>query len=39
LISQEALDEMLDEYYEERSWDKDGVPTAAKLEQLGIKKR
>jgi aldehyde:ferredoxin oxidoreductase len=39
LISQEALDEMLDEYYEERGWDKDGVPTAAKLEQLGIKKR
>jgi aldehyde:ferredoxin oxidoreductase len=39
LISQEALDEMLDEYYEERGWDKNGVPTAAKLEQLGIKKR
>jgi aldehyde:ferredoxin oxidoreductase len=39
LISQSALDEMLDEYYEERGWDKDGVPTAVKLEQLGIKKK
>ena len=39
MISQEALDEMLDEYYEERGWDKDGVPTAAKLDQLGIQKK
>jgi aldehyde:ferredoxin oxidoreductase len=36
LISQAALDEMLDEYYEARGWDKDGVPTAAKLKGLGL---
>ena len=39
LISQADLDEMLDEYYAERGWDKDGTPTAAKLKELGIKKR
>jgi aldehyde:ferredoxin oxidoreductase len=37
LISQADLDEMLDEYYSERGWDKDGTPTAAKLKELGIK--
>jgi aldehyde:ferredoxin oxidoreductase len=37
-ISQEDLDLMLDEYYEARGWDKQGVPTAAKLKELGIKK-
>jgi aldehyde:ferredoxin oxidoreductase len=37
-ISQEALDEMLDEYYEARGWDKEGVPTEAKLKELGIEK-
>jgi len=37
LISQADLDEMLDEYYAERGWDKDGTPTAAKLKELGIK--
>ena len=39
LISQEALDEMLDEYYAERGWDKDGVPTPGKLQELGLKPR
>jgi len=39
LISQKDLDEMLDEYYSVRGWDKDGNPTAAKLKELGIKKR
>jgi aldehyde:ferredoxin oxidoreductase len=39
LITQAALDEMLDEYYEERGWDKSGTPTPAKLEELGIKSR
>jgi aldehyde:ferredoxin oxidoreductase len=29
---------MLDEYYEERGWTKEGVPTEAKLNELGIKK-
>jgi len=38
LISQKDLDFMLDEYYTERGWDKTGMPTAAKLKELGIKK-
>ena len=37
LISQADLDEMLDEYYSVRGWDKEGKPTAAKLKELGIK--
>jgi aldehyde:ferredoxin oxidoreductase len=36
-ISQSDLDEMLDEYYEARGWDKNGQPTAAKLAELEIK--
>jgi aldehyde:ferredoxin oxidoreductase len=28
---------MLEEYYELRGWDKEGVPTSAKTEELGIK--
>ena len=39
LISQEALDEMLDEYYAERGWDKDGIPTPEKLKELGIQQK
>ena len=39
LISQADLDVMLDEYYTARGWAKDGTPTAAKLKELGIKKR
>ncbi|MBN1693725.1 MAG: aldehyde ferredoxin oxidoreductase family protein [Dehalococcoidales bacterium] len=39
LISQKDLDEMLDEYYMERGWDKNGKPTPAKLKELGIKTR
>jgi len=39
LISQENLDEMLDEYYTDRGWDKNGTPTPAKLKELGIKSR
>jgi aldehyde:ferredoxin oxidoreductase len=35
-ISQEELDIMLDAYYEARSWSKDGVPSAKKLEELGL---
>jgi aldehyde:ferredoxin oxidoreductase len=38
LISQKDLNEMLDEYYTERGWDKNGTPTPAKLRELGIKK-
>jgi aldehyde:ferredoxin oxidoreductase len=36
LISRKDLDEMLDEYYEARGWDKNGVPTPAKLKELGL---
>ena len=36
LISQADLDLMLDEYYQARGWDKSGVPTKAKLKELGI---
>ena len=39
LISQADLDEMLDEYYSVRGWDKNGNPTTAKLKELGIKTR
>ena len=39
MISQAALDEMLDEYYDVRGWDREGQPTAAKLKELGIQKR
>jgi len=39
LISQRDLDEMLDEYYTERGWDKSGAPTPAKLKELGLKPR
>lgn len=35
-ISQADLDFMLDEYYRLRGWDQHGVPTAAKLAELGI---
>jgi aldehyde:ferredoxin oxidoreductase len=38
LYSQKELDEMLDEYYAARGWDKSGTPTASKLKELGIKK-
>ena len=36
LISRDELDQMLDEYYEARGWDKDGSPGRKKLEELGI---
>jgi aldehyde:ferredoxin oxidoreductase len=36
LISQADLDLMLDEYYEARGWTPQGVPTRAKLEELGL---
>ncbi|MEM4712924.1 MAG: aldehyde ferredoxin oxidoreductase family protein [Candidatus Bathyarchaeia archaeon] len=35
-ISQEILDEMLDEYYLARGWNRNGVPTQAKIEQLAV---
>jgi len=36
VISQHDLDFMLDEYYEARGWDKNGIPTPAKLQELGL---
>ena len=30
------LPKMLDEYYEFRGWDKDGVPAESKLKELGL---
>jgi len=35
-ISREELDQMLDEYYEARGWDKNGTPSREKLNELGI---
>ena len=33
---QKKYDEMLDEYYEIRGWTSHGVPTQAKLKELGL---
>lgn len=35
-ITQQMLDQMLDEYYELRGWDQQGVPTREKLDELGL---
>jgi aldehyde:ferredoxin oxidoreductase len=35
-VSQEELDLLLDDYYEVRGWDKDGMPTKEKLNELGM---
>jgi aldehyde:ferredoxin oxidoreductase len=35
-ITTEMLDEMLDEYYELRGWDRNGIPTRKKLISLGL---
>ncbi|MCL2497021.1 MAG: aldehyde ferredoxin oxidoreductase family protein [Symbiobacteriaceae bacterium] len=35
-ISEENLNWLLDRYYEVRGWDKNGIPTPEKLEQLGL---
>jgi len=37
VIPQADLDAMLDEYYAARGWDRNGVPTEAKLKELGLK--
>ncbi len=36
VVTQEELDLMLDGYYEARGWDNKGVPTKAKLKELGL---
>jgi len=35
-VSQAELDLLLDDYYESRGWTKEGVPTMAKLRELGM---
>jgi len=35
-ITQEMLDEMLDEYYDVRGWDRAGKPTSEKLKELDL---
>jgi aldehyde:ferredoxin oxidoreductase len=36
LVTQEELDLLLDDYYESRGWTLEGVPTTAKLKELGM---
>ena len=36
MVTEEELQHMLDDYYEQRGWDAEGRPTEAKLEELGI---
>ena len=36
VIDKEKFDQALDEYYELRGWTKEGIPTAAKLKELGL---
>jgi len=35
-VTQEELDLLLDDYYEARGWTREGVPTIAKLKELGM---
>jgi aldehyde:ferredoxin oxidoreductase len=36
MVTQYELDLLLDDYYESRGWDRNGVPTEAKLRELGM---
>lgn len=36
-LTPEMYNEMLDEYYEVRGWDKEGIPTEETIEKLGLK--
>jgi aldehyde:ferredoxin oxidoreductase len=38
VVTQEELDLLLDDYYDSRGWTLEGVPTAAKLKELGMGK-
>jgi aldehyde:ferredoxin oxidoreductase len=38
VIERERFEAMLDEYYQVRGWDRDGVPTAGKLAELGLQR-
>ena len=35
-VTQDELDLMLDDYYQARGWNVDGIPTKTKLEELGL---
>ena len=35
VVTQDELDLLLDDYYEARGWNVEGVPTKAKLKELG----
>ena len=35
-VSQKELDFLLDDYYESRGWNKDGIPTTERLKKLGM---
>jgi aldehyde:ferredoxin oxidoreductase len=36
MIAKDKLDEMLNEYYALRGWDKNGIPTQEKLKELDL---
>ncbi|MFQ6015124.1 MAG: aldehyde ferredoxin oxidoreductase family protein [Anaerolineae bacterium] len=36
LVPKEKVDKLLDMYYEQRGWDKNGIPTEEKLAELGL---
>jgi aldehyde:ferredoxin oxidoreductase len=38
-LTKDDFEKMLDDYYEERGWDKDGIPTTKTLAELDIEKR
>jgi len=35
-VSREDVEKLLDMYYAQRGWDKNGIPTREKLEELGL---
>ncbi|MFO7991143.1 MAG: aldehyde ferredoxin oxidoreductase C-terminal domain-containing protein, partial [Thermoplasmata archaeon] len=35
-FTEDMFDQMLDEYYELRGWDENGIPTEEKLRELGL---
>ena len=36
VVTQDELDLLLDDYYQARGWNVEGIPTKAKLQELGI---
>ncbi|MCK4683262.1 hypothetical protein KAT59_09595, partial [Candidatus Bipolaricaulota bacterium] len=35
-LTKEDVKRLLDDYYDERGWDENGIPTKARLEKLGL---